>query len=135
MRFSLIVVSAVLLASSALAADVRDQLVGHWVGESICTPAHKACHDEIASYHITKKEGDPKVVALLANKIVNGQEVEMGGVMDFVVDAAKQTLTADFRFKTNHIVIKLHWDGKKMAGTLVDGDNGDVVRNISVAKK
>jgi hypothetical protein len=84
---------------------------------------------------VTKKGDDPKVVAMLLNKIVNGEEVEMGGVQDFIVDAAKQTLTAEWTFKTNHLRIAFHWTGSKMTGTLEDADSGAVVRNITLTKE
>jgi hypothetical protein len=52
--------------------------VGVWRGTSICTVRPSPCHDEIASYHITRLNATDSL-SFDARKIVNGQEEEMGG--------------------------------------------------------
>ena len=69
----------------------KDAVVGAWKGTSICQVKNSPCHDEIDVYHISKTEKQ-NVYRCMGNKIVNGQEVEMGTI-DFVYDASKHSLT------------------------------------------
>ena len=118
----------------AAAPDVRRELVGRWVGESICTPVRKACHDEIASYRISLSESDPSVVTVSLNKMVAGEEVVMG-VTDFTVDSAARRMIAHVRFKKLHMVWSCGWEGMEMRGTLVEPPGGPVIRNIRLHKE
>lgn len=134
MRLILTFLAAIAIGVSARAADVRDELVGQWVGDSLCTPVRKACHDENASYRISKKEGAANVVVISMNKIVDGQE-EVMGVDDFTVDAKKKTLTMDKVNRGATFRWLFAWKGQAMTGTLTEVANGAVIRNIRVNRK
>ena len=52
-------------------------LLGTWKGTSICQVKNSPCHDEVVVYHISKGKA-PDAYDILANKIVNGAEEEIG---------------------------------------------------------
>jgi hypothetical protein len=129
--------AAVLLGSPALAAEAKplDALFGTWRGTSICTPVRPACHDEIAVYHVTPSS-KPDTVAMMMNKVVDGEEVEMGGIVEYRVDAKKRTLTYEFTARDGSVgVFIFTWSGKKMTGTLIEKPKREVVRNIALEKE
>ena len=123
-----------LIIAAMLAGDPRAILVGTWDGESICTPVRPACHDEHAVYHITipKKAG---VVDMLMNKVVDGKEVEMGGAVEYIVNADATSLTSEYTYNGSHLRWSFTRAGNEMRGTLVNVPDGAVIRNIHVAKK
>ena len=116
------------------AADPREPFVGHWVGPSVCTAVRPACHNETASYWITRgKAAD--VVTMDARKIVDGKDEVMGPPLDFHVDAAARTIVAVMGAKDgSHGTWAFTRTGNEMTGTLKQGD-GQVVRNIHVVKQ
>jgi hypothetical protein len=118
----------------ATAADPRAVLAGTWKGESICTSARPACRNEIAVYHISIPD-KPGVVNLLANKVIGGKEVEMGGTMEYAVNADATKLSASLEVNGNHIRFSFTRSGDKMVGTLIDIPTGAVIRNIRLAKE
>ena len=117
----------------ATALDPRAALVGTWDGKSLCTPVRPACHDEHAVYHVTipDKSG---VVTMQMNKVVDGQEVEMGGAIDYNVNADATSLVSEYTYNGNHMRWNFTRKGDAMVGTLIDVPTGAVIRNISVAK-
>lgn len=117
-----------------LASDARTVLIGTWDGESICTPVRPACHDEHAVYHVTipHKAG---VVEMMMNKVVGGKEVEMGGTVEYKVNADATRLTSEYTFRDNHLLWSFTRSGHEMRGTLKDVPSGAVIRNIRVGKK
>ncbi len=130
MKTTLALTGLLLLA----AADPREPFVGHWVGPSICTAVRPACHDETASYWITRgKAAD--VVTMDARKIVDGKDEVMGPPLDFHVDPAAQTIVGVMVHKDGS---RSTWaftrSGNEMTGTLKQPD-GQVVRNIHVVKR
>ena len=124
-------VVALLLAT---VSDPRALLVGTWKGESICTSVRPACRNEIAVYHISIPD-KPGVVNLLANKVVDGREVEMGGTMEYAVNADATKLSASLDVNGNHIRFSFTRTGDKMVGTLIDIPTGVVIRNIRLQKE
>ncbi|MFL6373650.1 MAG: hypothetical protein ACJ73D_03180, partial [Pyrinomonadaceae bacterium] len=70
-------------------------LVGEWMGESKCTGNNPSCHDEVVRYRFSEIKAEPQKVHLAADKQVNG-EWDLMGEFDFTIDAAKNTLTAEF---------------------------------------
>jgi stress response protein SCP2 len=114
-------------------ADVRNELTGQWVGTSICTEPRGACHDEIASYRVSKSD-DVHKVTISFNKIVNGEE-EVMGVNDCAVDAAAHTIQMDLQVRGNPYRWKFSWSGREMNGTLVRLSDGRIIRNVHVRKK
>jgi hypothetical protein len=75
----IVVAGMCLLARGAFAQTpaAAPNPIGVWRGTSICTVRPSPCHDEIASYHLTRLNAD--TLSFDARKIVNGQEEEMGG--------------------------------------------------------
>src|SRR5215467_12814047 len=67
----------------AIAQDESD-LVGNWSGESICQDRNSACRDEKNVYHVSKSK-NPGIMTISADKIVDGQAVNMGSI-DFKYD-------------------------------------------------
>ena len=118
----------------ATAADPRAVLAGTWKGESTCTPVRPACRDEIAVYHITLSPKKDEVTMMM-NKVVNGQEVEMGGAVDYKVNDDATSLLAEYAFKGNHLRWSFTRTGNDMRGTLVDVPSRAVIRNIRVRKQ
>src|SRR5215467_6521964 len=53
------------------------QLIGNWLGDSICQVKNSPCHDEKVVYHIAKGS-DPDHVTVSADKIVDGKPINMG---------------------------------------------------------
>ena len=109
-----------------------DELPGRWVGTSICTDVRPACKDEVASYRITPKNAHEVTVSF--NKMVKDEEVVMG-VTDLEVDPEHRTLSTHYHFRGNHLLWQFQWNGTHMRGTLSDGDNGAVIRNIELDKE
>jgi len=124
----------VFLLLLAIANDPRATLVGTWDGKSLCTPVRAACHDEHAVYHVTIPD-KPGVVTMQMNKVVEGKEVEMGGAVDYTVNADATSLVSEYSYNGNHL--RWNFTRKKdlMTGMLIDVPSGAVIRNISVAKK
>lgn len=60
------------------ASDDEAKLVGDWSGDSICQARDSACHGEKVVYHLSKPSGKPGWVTISADKIVNGEPVNMG---------------------------------------------------------
>jgi len=95
--------------------NYQDDIIGTWVGTSICQVKDSPCHDETAIYHAVKAEGN--TYRFQMNKMVNGKEEEMGETM-FTYDTNKKTLdgvTISPKGKGLwHFVVK----GNTMYGTL-----------------
>ena len=121
MLIALIVLSA--------AIDARSVLYGAWAGESICTPVRPACHDEHAVYHIAASDKRDTIVMTM-NKVVDGKE-EVMGTLEYHVDPTASTLTSEYR----GVVWTFHRTGNRMRGTAKQLPNGEVIRNIRLAKR
>lgn len=78
-------------SSQTIKKDTDDSIAGIWKGTSLCEQKNGACNDEKVVFHITKSTTE-NTYTVLANKIVNGAEEEMG-TLDFTYDKSKQTLT------------------------------------------
>ena len=111
------------------ATDARPILYGKWEGPSICTPVRPACHDEHAVYHIAPSD-KPDTIAMTMNKVVNGKEEEMG-TLEYHVDPTASTLTSEYR----GVVWTFNRTGNRMRGTAKQLPNGEVIRNIRLAKR
>jgi hypothetical protein len=118
-----------------VADDVREELLGRWVGESRCTAVRKKCRDEVASYRISRSEAGGEIVTVSLNKMV-GEEESVMSVLDFTVDAQKRTLRAEYKRDASlHLLWEFAWEGKRMKGTLTELPGGDVIRHIVVTKE
>jgi len=108
------------LSGSSRYTAQNDPISGTWKGTYLCQVKSSPCHDEIAAYHASKLPGG-KTYRFQMNKVVNGQEEEMGP-LDFVYDDAAKTLTASNTGRVKGLW-KFKLDGKKMHGTLTVGDS------------
>jgi hypothetical protein len=122
MNPALLIVAIVLATTTA-----SDALVGDWRGNSICVVRPSSCVDEKALYHV-KKLGQPDRYSMQANKIVNGEPVNMG-TTDCVFASEKQTLTCELPKGVIHLTL----DGTRLEGTMHLAD-GTLWRNISLSK-
>ena len=111
--------------SSAQKVSIDSTLIGVWKGTSICQIKNSPCHDENVVYHISKGHGID-TFKIVATKIVNGKEEEMG------------TLGFKFNKKTNQLISTdyglwtFNLKGNKLEGTLIV--RGDLYRIIKVSK-
>jgi hypothetical protein len=117
-----------LIIAVALATTTADDpLVGDWHGDSICVVRPSACVDEKALYHV-KKLGQPDHYSMQADKIVNGEPINMG-TTDCVFARERQTLTCELPKGAIHLALR---------GTHLDGSmnlaDGTLWRNISLVK-
>ena len=101
-------------------------LVGDWRGDSICVVRPSACNDEKALYHIKQLGGQPSRFSVQADKIVNGQAVNMG-TMECSYAPEKHVVTCS----TPKLVIHLTLKGKNLDGTMNLSD-GTLWRNITL---
>jgi hypothetical protein len=110
-------------------------LVGNWSGESLCVNRDKfpACHDEQVVYRIVKSSGKSNALTITMDKIVNGKPETMG-VLDFVYEAQKQTLSGEFARNNVRGIFELAVKGDLMDGTLSILPERTLVRRIKVKK-
>src|SRR5258708_39123016 len=66
--------------SSFSASTANAQLLGTWGGESKCTVADSACHDEHVIYRIATIKHVPGKLALHGYKVLKGQLIFMGSL-------------------------------------------------------
>jgi hypothetical protein len=116
-----------ILASALSQQTAGDPLVGDWRGDSICIVRPSSCVDEKALYHV-KKLGQIDRYSLQADKIVNGEPVNMG-TTDCVFAPEKRTLTCDLPKGAVHLSLL----GTRLEGTMNLTD-GTLWRNISLTK-
>src|SRR5580765_271173 len=124
MKFqNLIVLLIILLLGKNVTAQSFE---GVWKGTSLCQIKTSPCHDEIVVYHISKNNSGQSY-EMQANKIVNGQEQDMGTLIFTYDDKQKVFASVDGEHK-------VRWEfkitGNVMKGTLVR--NGDLFRIIDV---
>lgn len=130
--FLLAALAAIALAAGPATKGNIDEIAGTWRGKSICTPVRPACHDEIAVYHIAPAQ-KPDTILFTMNKVVDGEEVPMGGTLEYHVDYATRTLTYDMTARDGTKGFwKFNWTGSDMTGQLVQLPGREVVRNITL---
>jgi hypothetical protein len=132
----LIAVSGFFGCSSTRISDTAGtELAGTWRGTSLCTPLYPRCRDEIAVYHIAPSP-NPGTVSMTMNKEVDGNEVDMGGTVQYRVDYTARTLTSQSATRDGTpLVLTLTWSGNKMTGTLIQLPGREVIRNITLERK
>lgn len=124
-----------IIAVPSCMAQKKDSagIAGTWKGTSLCQVKNSPCHDETVVYHFTKSATEENRYSLQANKIVDGKEEDMG-VLEFVYDNSKKTLTCNMTSKQGRPGVWLfNVDGNKIHGTLILGDN-TLYRIIEVEK-
>lgn len=127
-----------LTAIQAIAQDKHagDEILGDWSGESKCTGNNPNCHDEEVVYHFTRAKSDPAKIDLAADKVINGKPEPMGD-FEFVYDAEKKTLTAEFKIpRTGGKGVWLFKvEGDKIEGTLTVFPENEIGRKVNVSRK
>ena len=118
-----------MLAPAAIAGDDISQLVGTWRGDSTCVARNTACHDETVVYHLANLPDKPGYVSVSADKIVNGQAINMG-TLEFHYDQADHTLICKYA----QGVWRLKVVGEKIDGTLIRQD-GTEFRRVTLRKE
>jgi hypothetical protein len=131
MKFLITLIFAQLLSVAMFGDSLkqRNEVLGDWEGESLCTIKDSPCRDEHVIYHVKPQAADPQKLEMSANKVVNGEEQYMGSLTcDF--KAADHALhcqyksTDDWNFKIS---------GDTMTGTLIIPEN-KLYRRISVKR-
>ena len=102
-------------------------VIGVWRGTSQCKVRPSPCNDEIVVYHISAG-ADPDAFVLVANKIVGGQEEEMG-----TLHCQLQRPTDRLTCRINKGTFFYEIDGDRMHGTL-DLSDGTRYREIEVER-
>jgi hypothetical protein len=104
-----------------------DALLGDWRGDSICVVRESACHDEKALYHFKQLGSQPNRFSVQADKIVDGQAVEMGTMECSYAPENHAAVTCS----TSKLVLHLTLKGMSLDGTMNLSD-GTLWRNISL---
>src|SRR5690242_4946094 len=82
-------------ATQAIFAQKENAAVlGQWKGESLCTVKPSACHDEVVVYEITATAEKKGTLIWKADKIVNGEQQNMG-TLDCTYDPGSKMMTCD----------------------------------------
>lgn len=103
----------------AWSRQAQSSAVGTWRGESVCTDKSRtACKNEEVVYRIEEIAGKPGVLALLADKIIDGRRVPMGK-LECEYDEAAGKLSCEFTIRQTHGLWEYKVSGDTMEGTLV----------------
>jgi hypothetical protein len=118
-----------MIAMPMAPVDDLERLVGEWRGDSTCVAKNTACRDETVIYRIAKIPEKSGYLSVSADKIVNGNAVNMG-TLEFRYDQDRDLLICEYsqgrwQFKV---------DGRKMEGTLTRADNS-VFRSVILRKE
>lgn len=130
-RIARFLLAGLLMTSGAvaLAQKPSGSPLGKWKGESLCTVKPSACHDEVVVYEITAPAEKKGALAWKADKIVNGEQQNMG-TLDCTFASSTRTLTCDIPGKATW---QLQVNGDSMTGTLKLSD-GTLFRKVSVKR-
>lgn len=114
------------LALWTAAPDELDRFAGEWRGDSTCVAKNTACHDEKVVYRIAAVPGKPGIASVSADKIVDGNAINMG--------------TLEFRHNSGSLICeyaqgvwRLSLENEKLDGTLIRQD-GTVFRHLRLHK-
>jgi hypothetical protein len=115
------------LLSIPATADELERFLGEWQGESICLAQGRDCNDETVVYRIARLPGTPGYATVSANKLLNGNPVNIG--------------TLEYRHQHNeliceygHFVWRMKLYGDKMLGTLEKSDS-TLIRRMTLERK
>ena len=133
-----LVVAFFLVAQFALGealAGPSDEIVGTWRGSSVCVDrqAAPACTDEQVIYEIGASPGQPNMVTVSADKVVDGKRVSMG-VLDFTHDAKSGSWTTELETPRMHALWRLTVSGTTLTGTMTLLPFKAVVRRMALRK-
>ena len=82
---------------------------------------------------MVKSSGKSNILTVTADKIVNSKPETMG-VLDFVYDAQKQTLSSEVTRNSWHSIFEFAIKGDLMEGTLTTLPDKTTVRRIKLRK-
>lgn len=108
---------------------VAQSFEGTWKGTSLCQVKNSPCHDEVVVYHVSKN-GAGKTFEMVANKIVNGKEEDMGTLIFTYDDQQKSFVSVD---SASGAKWEFKITGNAMKGTLVY--KGNLYRIVDVKKE
>ena len=108
-------------------AGFEDSLIGDWTGTSKCQVRNSPCRDENVIFHFSPGNG-ADLYKVRADKIVNGQAVDMGE-LDFKLERGAHRLTCTFPNGTWVLVV----DKNHIDGTLTTPDKV-LFRKLSLSK-
>ena len=115
-------------AGGVVTVQDESDLLGNWSGESICQDKNSPCRDEKNVYHISRSE-KPGILTISADKIVDGQAINMGTI-DFKYDKENKTLTSE----SDRAVWKFLVKDRTMEGTLTLMPGKKLYRRITLKK-
>jgi hypothetical protein len=130
-RLVTLTIAGLLLAGAgtpAFTQKTSSSVLGKWKGESLCTVKPSACHDESVVYEITASAEKKGMLVWKADKIVNGEQQNMGMLDCSAPDA--HTMTCDM---SGRGVWAFQGQGDGMTGTLKLSD-GTLFRKVSVKR-
>jgi hypothetical protein len=113
-------------AAAPAGTDDLSSVIGVWRGTSQCTVRPSACNDEIVVYYVSGTDRDH--LQWVANKIVDGKEVEMGKSECQLAPAEHQVVC---RIERGTFVFAI--DGNRIHGRL-DLQDGTRYRVIEVER-
>jgi hypothetical protein len=119
--------AALCLLSATL--NAADSPVGTWRGQSTCQVKASACRDEDSVYRAAAVPKSETRITLSANKIVNGQEVNMG-TSECSYSPATHALDCPL---PNGNTVRLTLDGDTLNGTMTLAD-GTAWRKIELRR-
>jgi len=102
---------------------------GTWKGTSLCQTRNSPCHDEIVVYYVSK-DSVGKSYNMVANKIVNGKEEDMGTLIFTYDDKQKVFVCVD---SARNAKWEFKMTGNAMRGTLMY--KGNLYRIVDVKKE
>jgi hypothetical protein len=115
-----------LLVTSITGNAQEVALNGTWRGQSLCVDHSTSCKDEQVVYRI-KQEAGSAIVNIDADKIVDGNAVNMGALV-FTYDKTKATLTSSAGKNLWQFTVK----GKQIDGVLLR--DGSPFRKLTLKK-
>jgi hypothetical protein len=115
------------LLSIPATADELERFLGEWHGESICLAQGPICNAETMVYRIARHSGEAGYATVSANKLLNGNLVNIG--------------TLEYRHQNNELmceywlfVWRMKLYGNKMRGTLEKSDS-TLIRRVTLERK
>jgi hypothetical protein len=126
----------VALATPLSAAPPREELLGTWRGTSTCVDKekHPACNDEVVIYDFRPSKASADAVELSADKVVNGERLNMG-VLEISYDAKRKAWTSPFTTRRGE---KILWvfpvTGTRIDGLLIGLPDESHLRVVKVTK-
>jgi len=126
---TVVVLAASLCLLPLATLNAAESPVGTWRGQSTCQVKASACRDEDSVYRAAAVPKSETRITLSANKIVNGQEVNMG-TSECSYSPATHALDCPL---PNGNTVRLTLDGDTLNGTMTLAD-GTAWRKIELRR-